>query len=71
MCLFKLAAGLSIKFVYKRAFSVMPDLIRHPDIVPTPYQVQGKLQSRTLSKTGRRFSPGTLDSGFRWNDGFL
>ena len=51
----------------------MPDLrslprapIRgHPDVLPTPYQVRGKLQSGTISKTGSRFSPGTLDSGFR------
>jgi hypothetical protein len=46
----------------------MPDLIRHPDVFPTPYQVRGKLQSGTISKTGSRFSPGTLDSGFRRND---
>jgi hypothetical protein len=47
-------------------------LIRgHPDVVPTPYQVRGKLQSGTISKTGSRFSPGTLDSGFRRNDAFF
>jgi len=40
----------------------------HPGVVPTPYQVRGKLQSGTISKTGSRFSPGTLDSGFRRND---
>jgi hypothetical protein len=33
----------------------MPDLIRHPDIVPTTYQVPGKLQSGTISR---------LDPGF-------
>jgi len=49
----------------------MPDLIRHPDVVPTPYQVRGKLQSGTISMTGSRFSPGTLDSGFRRNDDLL
>ncbi len=43
-----------------------PYLIRgHPDVVPTPYQVRGKLQSGTILKIGSRFSPGTLDSGFR------
>jgi len=41
----------------------MPDLIRHPDIVPTPYQIRGELQSGTISNTGSRFSSGTLDSG--------
>jgi hypothetical protein len=29
----------------------MPDLIRHPDIDPTPFQVRGKLQSGTIPKT--------------------
>ncbi len=46
-----------------------PYLIRgYSDVVPTPYRVRGKLQSGTLSKTGSRFSPGALDSGFRRND---
>jgi len=40
---------------YKCIFPVMPDLIRHPDVVPTPYQVRGKLQSGTTSKTGLGF----------------
>jgi len=44
-------------------------LIRHPDVVPAPYPVRGKLQSGTIS--GSRFSPGTLDSGFRRNDNLL
>ena len=60
-----------LEFVYKCTFSVMPDLIRHPDAVPTPYQVRGKLQLGTISKTGSRFSPETLDSGFRRNDDFF
>jgi hypothetical protein len=38
----------------------MPDLIRHPDVVPT--KVGNHLP------TGSRFSPGILDSGFRRND---
>jgi hypothetical protein len=38
----------------------MPDLIRHPDVVPT--KVGNHLN------TGSRFPPGTLDSGFRRND---
>ena len=41
----------------------------HPDVVPTPYQVRGNLQSGTISKTGSRFSPGTLDSGPRIRSG--
>jgi len=50
----------------------VPYLIRgHPGVFPTPYQVRGELQSGTILKTGSRFSPGTLDSGFRRNDAFL
>jgi len=38
----------------------MPDLIRHPD--------SSRRKSGTISYTGSRFSPGTLDSGLRRND---
>jgi hypothetical protein len=53
--------------VHKCAFFVMPDLIRHPDVVPTPYQARGKLQSGTISKTGSRFFTG--NPGFRLSPG--
>ena len=49
-----------------------PYLIRgHPDVVPTnPGSGPGQA-SGTISYTESRFSPGTLDSGFRRNDDFL
>jgi len=33
-------------------------------------QTSSRRKSGTISKTGSRFSPGTLDSGFRRNDEF-
>jgi hypothetical protein len=33
-------------------------------------QTPSRRKSGTILKTGSRFSPGTLDSCFRWNDAF-
>ena len=60
---------INVFFRHAGLEELAPYLIRgHPDVVPTPYPVRGKLQSGTISKTGSRFSPGTLDSCFRRND---
>ncbi|KPK91965.1 MAG: hypothetical protein AMJ94_06145 [Deltaproteobacteria bacterium SM23_61] len=47
-----------------------PGESRGPDVVPTNPGSSAGQATGTISKTGSRFPPGTLDSGFRRNDGF-
>ena len=47
------------------------EFVRSPKTVTpveTGVQTSSRRKSETISKTGPRFSPGTLDSGFRRND---